>query len=241
MAAMNAETNGIPSAGVRHLLLWLTTVAFCLVGVRYSLIHTTYADSVAVPEFSRTPWIAVTFWMFIIVSAIVRGAAIAGAIIVVRAHFSNTQAVTWHPGHLLLLVLGVDSMVAGVADMTMICYFSAPFLRLVAAVGHGAMSWVITPSFFIYCAWKRSERPWKVYFISASVVTVFPGLVMIMYPVTGPIRAHGILIALHACLNIGLVAVAIIDRIGSEKRDWLHWTGIIVAIVLDGIAILWSL
>lgn len=229
-----------PRLGIIHIMLWTLGSAMILA------MYRALVDLAGMPEQARAQW-----YVLQIGYSIAYGAALAGVILFAYRRLTKGAPFPVMPGHWLLLTWGVVFVVGSVGHVArwavrfwldsyptvMFVYGFAQWLTHMAA----ALMLLVA----ILCV--KDLAYWRVYLWASLVfqgilanmgLIGMPAATMVSYMLQRWIYGLGAIV-----LVIWLLATLARDRRRGIRRDWLHWTGVIVTLsgpVLFAIQMLWT-
>ena len=229
--------SGPPSLGISHLMVWTAFTAVVL--TVFLAISPPEEDTVGLER----------MWLYGVRFAysIIYGAALTGMMIFVRWIVTAKSFAVLQPGHWLLMLVAIGAMIDGAVAIVIKWFVEPNWWRhsnagfelwlLHQVVGYGAAVFVGIAMVIL----SRVERGWRLAF--AGFVVLFGvecALSLITFLVERrTLRWDTPWYLPHAGISVGgaiftLIAFAliIVDHRCGIQRDWLHWTGLAVALAL---------
>lgn len=219
-------TSRIPQLSVRHLMLWTFCSAVYLTVRRVvqALLSDAQGIQVTIGEASS------------LVHSIISGAVLAGAATLLVTRIRRGPPMLSQPGHWLLFVNAISALI----------YLPTMIVLLMVSSSFFTNSWFgfvlgtvfsISPVVFSIAAFAEKTRRWRVLFAILSVVALVQCLFYFglgfQNELGTEISRYLIRFVLpfatigHQVLAFLILLVSVVERICGQRRDWLHWTGVI--------------
>lgn len=228
-------STGTPRISIVHIMLWTAISA-----IYVSLLRWIYAqqewpeDIIAMQRASG------------IVNAIIVGAAITGTIVLIQARviWRRTQLLS-HPGHWLLVIQSFFAMLSlGVYSLFTLLLkqiTSSPYQNLFVMM-YG-LSFLAMTVAYLLAAWRTQASRWKAVFLGICLVGA---LQSVTYLVWIPLSSHFVTYLrwagfIRLAVVVWMVAIAIWEITQSQRRDWLHWLGVVTYLASVFVTFLQSL
>ena len=211
----------VPRLGIVHIMLWTALSATQVTVLRWIYSLQDWPEDVAVMQRASG-----------VVNAIIVGAQLTGAIVLVHARLrGRTTRLLTQPGHWLLMIQGTFALLS-------ICMYTLITVLLVGMnespvsnifmVFYGMLFLGTTLAYVIAACFTRQWR-WKAAFLAIAVLAALQGATyliamafsMYLYASSTMMAAYG-----RIAVSIWIIGLAGWDIARSERRDWLHWAGI---------------
>ncbi len=185
------------------------------------------------------------------INGVITGAIFAGAIVLVFTRVRSGPPMLRQPGHWILFILAVQYLIylPVIAWMLLVNYFKM-FESSITFVY--CSNFVFLPIAYSLAARSQHTRRWRVLFFVLAVVTLAQGLsfVAMMWSFDLPgFRASMSWITVSAevsawgsrLLAVVILATSFVELAAGDRRDWLHWTGIVTFVAITVAALLWTM
>jgi hypothetical protein len=220
--AESTDTSHTPRLSIAHLMLW----ALCSSGF-FALIRIENLDA----PFSHDA----TELVLRLFYGVADGALMTGAMVLAYSRFRFGAPLLSHPGHWMLLIGAILTVPAALLDTSIaIPFWICAVLESVA-----------------YCFAVRFTKPihWRVLFgtlatlrmlevvayETASRAPFLSDLALFAHDVSWALQNWGFFLSLSMA-----VVVLIFDLLARDRRDWLHWTGIVTYVGTMSVTMIWG-
>ncbi len=228
-----------PRLGIIHIMLWTAGSAMILAMYR-ALI-----DLANMPDQARVQW-----YVMQIGYSIVYGAALAGVILFGYRRLTKGAPFPVLPGHWLLLTWGIVFIVGSVGHAVQwavrVWFDSYP--PLVYGLAQWLSHTVAASILLVAIIRVKDSSYWRMYLWASLVLQLIQadaGLMQVPAMTMSFYLLQRWIYGLSAAVLVPWLLVTVArDWRRSVRRDWLHWTGIVVTLsgpVLFAIYTLWSL
>lgn len=219
-----------PRLGIGHLLLWTLGSAIALA------VNRVLWDTADMPDWYRSFWDVVQA-----LYGMLAGAALASLMLFAHRRCTRGPAFPTQPGHWLLLVLGLELLVGWGTFGPLRFYerlaspiYSGQLVPLCEGLVYGSEA----IGFVLACVLVRNAVSWQVFFGAAILShAIHPGwaLFILVSELLGESPPWQSVDGLYVVASIGawllLLAAVGGDLARRRWRDWLHWTGVAVALL----------
>jgi hypothetical protein len=202
-------------------MLWTLCSAACL-----SLLRNYYSNDSLPPQYAT--FLRATS----VVYGVISGAILAGMLVVVYTRYRFGPPCIQHPGHWLLLISGIVTLVY------LPLYFLAESTVRAERPIFAFVLFRIVPYLAVTCGYFWAARAtrlnrWRNLFWAMTLIRLLTclselgGFIQVAYFSRWAMWTL-VAIPLGGDLVLGgwLFVVAVLDRKAGQRRDWLHWTGV---------------
>lgn len=222
--------------GIMHLMLWTLCSAVYLTAMRG--IHTLMSDMEGVYATHQEA--------SSLAQGIVSGAVLAGALSMTLARVRRGPPLLCQPGHWLLLVAAIFTLIIMATMIVLLTLdqqiFSSHWYFFVLGA-----EFLIPPLGYAIAAKCEQTLRWRILFAILATLTLTQSLFYIGIGLSGGVihpmisSWFGIATSLWMLgtpiLALMILLVSIVERIGRQRRDWLHWLGVITFTATASLAI----
>jgi len=228
-----------PPLGIGHMMLWMVGSGLLLA------VYRTFLDA----DLAQRPnWLPICQMVSSVMYGIPGGAAVASLILTAQRRLRGGPAFPCQPGHWLLFATGsiITLQAAGYLVMWLVDSYATwrgtPVSMLLAICPSQVMGLIV---FGVACFRLQEPFRWRILFAGLAAEH---GLTALAYWTlfSNRLSVFGNFASVHFFLGplavmIGTVIVVILDRSRAKTRDWLHWVGVSVQLLLCAFSLLSSL
>jgi hypothetical protein len=219
-----------PRLSILHFMLW----TFCSAAV-LTLFRTIESLQGDLPE-----GYASVQRVSSVLSGVISGAVLAGAIVLVHTRVRGTPPMLRHPGHWLLLVTAIVTLTQLAAYVLILLLFGIGDMFFLLIYGATSLFAVIA---YVLAVLRNVAVRWKVCFGAIAAIDALQGIFYVGIWAFGPQLAILTAVARwgHPFLAGWVAVVSLVDLVVGQRRDWLHWTGVTTYAMTSGIALIWMI
>jgi len=218
----------LPRLGIRHVMLWTLFTAGYL-----ALFHR-LGDTSAISVGWRI-WIGAQ----LVFDAVLAGASLTAFVLLAYVRVRSSAQLRTEPGHWLLIANAATLLLSKPMDFAVVSTFDRD-VKIGVELFHWSWAYIglvqmVRLTVFLLAARAGGTRCWRWTFGALAVFAVVECAYDFAMFSRGRIGI-GIVNALYECVSYGnavmafaIAAVAVLDILHRERRDWLHWTGVVTS------------
>ena len=168
-----------------------------------------------------------------VVYSVISGAVLAGAITLIVTRIRRGPPLLSQPGHWLLFVAAIRTLIFMPTMIVLLTFgeqfFSSGWVFLVFGT-----EFLISPIAFAIATKREKTRRWRILFAILSLLTLTQSLYYFGIGLQGAVLlgpwiriASSIAMAGNPVFASVILLVSVVERIRGQRRDWLHWAGVI--------------
>ena len=233
---LSASVSSIGRPSVLHLMLWTLYSAVYLTVIR--AIHILQGDApVGVVVVQQTSGL---------IYSIIFGAQFTGATVLVVARIRGGPPLLKEPGHWLLMIAALLAVIY-MPMMLILFWFSEQFGSGQWLMAYIGIVFLIQPIAFAFAAKRFRVLRWRLLFAVLALMSLSQSILYLGMGISSGLLINwiGIFAAVSTWGGLLLAPVVLIvalaERIQGQRRDWLHWTGVITHVASNLASIIWML
>jgi hypothetical protein len=178
-------------------------------------------------------------------SSVTVGATMTGAIVLLSVRLRSGSPALRHPGHWLLIVPAICAVCS-------VLSWALPLLVVRDTSLANTIRWPILGLIhfgsllaYTFAIGRSGTLRWRAYFVALvvwnAVYGLFCGVVWLESMGRGNslMGVHVVISPLYLSTCVWLALVGLIDLVSGQRRDWLHWTGVVTGVAAAGTTLLW--